>query len=161
MIREMQKSDWPRVSEIYTQAIDRGQSTFNTVCPPFEQWDKAHIPDCRYVYEQDGQVVAWVALSPTSPRPVFGGVVEVSIYVDEAYQGQGIGTELLNWECAESEKCGFWTLYVAIFTTNFRSIALHKKCGFREIGYREKIAKDKFGQWQNIIIMEKRSKVVE
>lgn len=39
------------------------------------------------------------------------------------------------------------------------SIALHKKCGFREIGYREKIAKDKFGVWQNTTLMERRNNI--
>lgn len=33
---------------------------------------------------------------------------------------------------------------------------MHKKCGFREIGYRERIAKDRFGNWQNTTLMELR-----
>ena len=37
------------------------------------------------------------------------------------------------------------------------SEGLHKKCGFREIGYREKIAKDRFGEWQNTTLMEYRA----
>ena len=37
------------------------------------------------------------------------------------------------------------------------SIKLHKKCGFRVIGTRERIAKDKFGNWQSTTTMEWRN----
>ncbi len=51
---------------------------------------------------------------------------------------------------------GIWRLYVAIFSINVASIKFHEICGFRKIGYRERIAKDKFGKWQNTTLMELR-----
>ncbi|MGM9550674.1 MAG: GNAT family N-acetyltransferase [Clostridia bacterium] len=160
MIRKMTNSDHDRVKEIYKQGIECGTATFNAVCPSFEEWDASHIAECRYVYEEDNTIVGWVALSKVSDRYAYRGVAEVSIYIDEQYHGQGIGTKLLEYECMESEKAGFWSLYAAIFSTNKASIAIHKKCGFREIGYREKIAKDRFGKWQDTVLMEKRSSVI-
>ena len=160
MSREMKNSGWDRVREIYTQGLVRGVSTFNTECPSFEEWDASHIRECRYVYEADHMVVGWIALSPTSGRCAYRGVVEVSVYVDDRYHGQGIGTELLKRECAESEKAGFWSLYAAIFSINRASLAIHRKCGFREVGFREKIAKDRFGAWQDTVLMERRSPVI-
>lgn len=157
MIREMKRDDWERVVEIYKQGIDGGISTFNTECPTYQEWDKNHIQECRYVYEQDGFISGWVAIGPTSAREAYKGVVEVSIYIDISSRGNGIGTELLNKLCEESEKLGYWCLYSAIFSINRASIALHKRCGFREIGYRERIAKDRFGKWQNTTIMERRN----
>ena len=128
------------------------------MCPSFDEWDATYLKDCRLVSVLDGKVVGWIAIRPTSTREAYWGVVEVSIYIDDAYQGQGVGTALLNALIEESEKCGFWTLYSAIFSINTASIALHKKCGFREIGYRERITKDRFGNWQNTTIMERRRK---
>ena len=157
MIREMKKEDWPRVREIYSQALKKGVSTFNTACPSYEEWDRAHESSCRYVYLADGMVVGWVVLSPTSTRECFRGVAEVSIYLDDDYQGRGIGTALMERELSESEAAGFWCIYSAIYRSNEGSLALHRKCGFREIGYREKMARDCFGNWQDVIIMEKRS----
>ena len=158
MIRIMEPSDWARVAEIYTQGIEKGDATVSTVCPSYAEWDAAYRKDCRLVAIQDGQVVGWVAILPTSAKKAYWGVVEVSIYIDEAYQGRGIGTALMHALFEESEKCGYWTLYSAIFSINTASIALHKKCGFREIGYRERVAKDRFGNWQNTTIMERRRK---
>lgn len=159
MIREMVQNDWKRVEEIYEQGLERGISTFNTECPSYEEWDKSHIKECRYVFESDGKVVGWIAASPTSGRCVYKGAVEVSIYIDQEYQGKGIGTKLLEKLCEETERAGYWSLYSAIFSINKASIALHKKCGFREIGYRERIAKDRFGVWQNTTLMERRNQI--
>lgn len=159
MIREMTPNDWERVTDIYEQGLVRGTSTFNTKCPTYEEWDAGHIKDCRYVYISDEKVVGWIAISPSSGRCVYKGCVEVSIYIDEAYQGKGIGTALLEKLCEDTEKAGYWSLYSTIFSINKVSIALHKKCGFREIGYREKIAKDRFGVWQNTTLMERRNNI--
>ena len=159
MIREMRASDWEFVRKIYLQGINKGNCTFNTECPTYEEWDASHIKECRFVFEDRGRVLGWIALSPTSSRNCYRGVAEVSVYVDDHNQDKGIGTKLLKHVCEESEKAGFWTLYVAILAPNVASMALHKKCGFREIGYRERIAKDRFGNWLNTTIMERRNSI--
>ena len=63
---------------------------------------------------------------------------------------RGMGTALLTKLMAEAEKLGYWTLYSAIFSVNTGSIRLHEKYGFRVIGTRKKIAKDRFGNWESI-----------
>lgn len=156
-IENMKEEHWEEVSCIYRQGIASGQATFQRECPSYEEWDANHLVQCRYVALEGEKVVGFVAISPTSKRAVYKGVVELSIYVDEAYRGKGIGSRLMSRLCEESEEAGFWTLYAAIIAENKASIALHKKWGFREIGYREKIAKDKDGIWRNMILMERRS----
>lgn len=157
MIREMREDDWNRVAEIYTQSLEKGMSTFNTECPTYEEWDNGHVKEHRYVYVLNENIVGWIAISPLSSRCAYRGCVELSVYIDEAYHGKGIGTALMQKVCSETEKSGYWSIYSAIFSINKASIALHKKCGFREIGYRERIAKDRFGVWQNTTLMERRS----
>ncbi len=51
-------------------------------------------------------------------------------------------------------------LYRAIFDTNKGSIRMCEKNGWRIVGNRENIAKNKFGLWQSTVIMERRSKTV-
>ena len=157
MIREMRDEDWGTVAEIYKQGLEEGTSTFNTECPGFAEWNEGHLRNCRFVFEEEGKVVGWIALSPASSRCAYKGCVEMSVYVDRNYRGHGIGTALVNTIIREAEKDGYWSIYSAIFSINKASIALHKKCGFREIGYRERIAKDRFGKWQNTTLMEYRA----
>ena len=90
---------------------------------------------------------------------MYGGVAEVSVYVDTKYNGKGIGTQLLKHLIAESENEKIWTLQSGIFRENQASIKLHKKLGFREIGFREKIGK-RNGIWYDNIILERRSKTI-
>ena len=72
-------------------------------------------------------------------------------------QKQGIGTALLKALFAASENEKYWTLTAEIISENRSSLALHKKCGFREIGYLEKLG-HRQGAWHDVILLEKRSK---
>ena len=68
----------------------------------------------------------------------------------------GVGTALLNGLEAAAEAEKYWTLDAQIFSTNHASLALHKKMGFREIGYRERVGQRK-GVWHDVVLLEKRS----
>ncbi len=155
-IRPMESADWPRVAEIYSANLLAGNSTFERDCPSYERWDAAHLKKGRLVYELDDRIVGWVVLSPTSARACYRGVVELSIYIDPAYQRRGIGKALMAAIEEHSRSVGHWTLHSTVFANNPASLALHEACGFRRIGYRERIALDRFDQWQNTILLEKR-----
>lgn len=133
MIREMRESDYDEMMKIYAQSLEKGDVTFRTECPSYVEWDSSHIKECRYVYEEDGEVIGYTMIAPTSARDSYRGVVEVSIFVDENHCRKGIGTALLSklMEAARNE--GYWTLYSAIFSVNKGSIRLHEKCGFRAV----------------------------
>ncbi|WP_163193497.1 GNAT family N-acetyltransferase [Clostridium thermarum] len=159
-IEAMRDSDWDQVKSIYLEGIKTGIATFQSEAPSWEEWNKGHLQTCRLVARKENDIMGWVALSPTSSRNCYAGVVEVSIYVGEGYKGQGVGTALLQNLIQQSEENGIWTLHCAIIRENVASMALHKKCGFREIGIREKVAKMSDGKWHDVVLMERRSKVV-
>ena len=160
MFDVMRAEDWPSVRAIYVQGIATGQATFETEAPAWEEWNAAHMENCRFVAREAGEIVGWAALSPVSGRCVYGGVAEVSVYVAESARGQGIGKKLLQELIAVSEKAGIWTLQAGIFPENVPSIELHKVCGFREVGYRERIGQMHDGVWRDVVLMERRSKVI-
>jgi phosphinothricin acetyltransferase len=59
----------------------------------------------------------------------------------------------------ESERHQIWTLQAGIFPENAASIALHKSCGFREVGLRRRIGK--LGEtWRDVLLLERRSAAV-
>lgn len=152
----MQPQDWPAVHRIYQEGIDAGQATFETSVPSWEEWDASKARACRLVAKEDGTIVGWATLSPVSTRKVYAGVAEVSIYVAKHFQGAGIGTRLLRELITCSEEAGFWTLQAVMFPENEASVTLHRKCGFRLVGTREKIAAQ-HGIWRDTILMERRS----
>lgn len=156
-IRPFNKNDWEEVKEIYLQTNDANSATFGIDQPEFEAWDEHYLPFCRLVYESDGKVLGWAAISPISGRLIYKGVAELSIYIDKDSRGRGIGTNLLKRIIWDSESHGIWSLQSSISEENSASIALHHKCGFREIGYRERVSRDAVGEWKDTILMERRS----
>jgi L-amino acid N-acyltransferase YncA len=158
-IRPFLKSDWNAVSEIYRQGLLTRNATFETEVPEYARWIEKFNPDLLWVAVFKDDVAGWAGLRPVSPRKVYEGVMEVSIYIEPAHAGKGIGTTLMKHLVSESEKAGVWTLHASIFTENTASIRLHESAGFRKIGVREKIGRLD-GKWRNTELFERRSKIV-
>jgi len=152
--------DWPAIARIYAAGIDGGNATFESAVPDWEQWFAAKLPETCLVARDGNEVIGWAALSPTSSRHVYRGVGAVSIYVDPAFAGRGVGRTLLSGLVAASERVGIWTLEAGIFPENAASIALHERCGFRFVGVRRRVGQMQDGRWRDVLLYERRSEAV-
>jgi len=158
-IDAMQSDDWERVRAIYLEGIATGNATLETSAPEWEDWDAAHLSFGRLAARIDDRLHGWAALSRVSGRCVYAGVAEVSVYVSTEARGAGIGRALLMRLIDESENNGIWTLQAGILPENVASITLHKRCGFREVGVRERLGQLN-GIWRDVIVLERRSEIV-
>jgi phosphinothricin acetyltransferase len=155
-LRDLRPADWPEVVRIYEAGIATGNATFETEAPGWAEWDATHLQEHRLVALEGERMLGWLALSAYSDRCCYGGVGEVSVYVDPAAQGRGVGRALLEQAIASSERAGIWTLQAGIFPENESSLALHRRCGFREVGTRERLGKLD-GKWRDVVLLERRS----
>jgi phosphinothricin acetyltransferase len=155
-IDKLLPGDWGQVRSIYLEGIATGTATFETDAPDWETWNGNHLSVGRLVARDGDSVIGWAALSAVSRRRVYSGVAEVSVYVAASARGRGIGKLLLVSLVKEAEENGLWTLQAGIFPENQASIDLHKACGFREVGRRERIGKLN-GVWRDVVLMERRS----
>ncbi|HRI80151.1 MAG TPA: N-acetyltransferase family protein [Cyclobacteriaceae bacterium] len=153
------ESHYPAVAAIYQEGIDTGHATFETRASDWPTWDNGHLNHSRLCAVVENEIAGWVALTPVSERCVYGGVAEVSVYVGKKFRGMGIGKTLLDELITSSETNGIWTLQAGIFPENLASIKVHEQCGFRKVGYREKVGKMK-DAWRDTVLLERRSKVV-
>jgi phosphinothricin acetyltransferase len=158
VVRDLEPEDWARVRAIYLDGIRDGDATFETAVPEWAAWDAAH-PRLRLVAEEGAEVSGWAAVSPVSARACYRGVGEVSVYVSESARGRGIGRALLEELVARSEAAGYWTLQAGIFPENEASLRLHRVCGFRDVGVRERLG-ERGGVWRDVVVLERRSAVV-
>lgn len=159
-IEEMSTGDWPEVRAIYMEGMATNLATFETSTPSWEDWDNNHLASCRLVARlSQGGVIGWAALAPVSRRHVYRGVAESSVYVAEKSRGSGVGRALLEGLISSSERSGIWTLQAGILAENQASIELHRRCGFREVGRRERIGQLHHA-WRDVILMERRSETV-
>jgi L-amino acid N-acyltransferase YncA len=156
-VRPLVRDDWPAVREIYAEGIATGDATFETEPPAWVAWERAH--SLALVAEEGGEVLGWAALSPVSERCVYEGVAEDSVYVTPSAQGRGIGRLLLEELVRRAEADGIWTVQAGIFPENEPSLELHRRCGFRVVGVRERLGK-RDGVWRDVVFMERRSEVV-
>ena len=140
---------------ILEEGIATRVATFETVAPSWGHWDGAHLP-LRLVAEEDGEVVGWAALAPYSERECYRGVAESSVYVAAQARGRGLGRALMERLVRDSEEAGFWTLQAGVFPENEESLALHRRCGFRVVGVRERIGRLD-GEWKDVVLLERRS----
>lgn len=159
-IEPLRAEHWPDVARIYAEGIATRNATFETELPSWGAWDRAHLPEHRFVAVEEGAVLGWAAVVPISERCVYEGVVENSVYVAGAAQGRGIGRALLDAQVASTEAAGIWTIQTGIFPENEASVRLHERAGFRVVGRRDRLGKLE-GQWRDVLFLERRSGVVE
>ena len=159
LIEPRQPVDWELVRGIYLAGIATRNATFETAAADWERWNASHLPFGRLVARVDNTLLGWGALSPLSDRCCYAGVAEASVYVGADHCRHGIGEALLRGVIRDSEKHGIWTLQAGIFPENVASLALVRKCGFREVGRRERLGKLD-GVWRDVLLLERRSRVV-
>ena len=159
MLTEIQHSDWDCVREIFIEGIRTANATFRTAAPTWDEWNKDHLTNCRFVAKKNGEVLGWIALTPISSMLAFSGVAEVSVYIASNAAGMGIGSQLLQHVVDSSEEHKIWTIQAMIFPENIASINLHRKFGFEEVGIRKRMGKLN-GHWRDVVLLERRSNTI-
>ena len=79
MIREMERRDSDSVLSIYDEAIKEGKSTFKKETPSWPDFSNSHLQYLRFVYEENGIVLGWIAVSRIYGGPAYDGYLEESI----------------------------------------------------------------------------------
>ena len=157
-IRPMRAADAKGVLAVYQTGLDAGDASFETEAPSWTAFDEAKLPGHRHVAagEGTGEVLGWVAASAVSRRRAYAGVVEHSVYVSPTARRRGVGAALLQALIDSTEAAGIWTIQSGIFPENVASIRLHQRKGFRVVGTRERIGRQR-GRWRDVVLVERRS----
>ena len=126
--------------------------------PAWEAWEPATSPSPARRRE-GRRGVGWAALTPTSRRPCYAGVVEESVYVAEGARGQGVGTALLAASIESSERS--WHLDDPdVDLPGERARA--SRCTGARLPRRRRAGADRAARrrWRDTVLMERRSEVV-
>ncbi|MEY9860283.1 L-amino acid N-acyltransferase YncA [Catenulispora sp. GAS73] len=156
------------VLRIYQHGIDEGNATFETAAPAWDVFDAGKMAEHRFVALDANvtvgakpAVLGYVAVSAISKRACYAGVVELTVYVAPEARCRGVGNSLLSTLIESTEAAGIWTINAGIFPENTASLALHQRHGFRVLGRQERIGKTAAGVWRDVVLLERRSPVVE
>ena len=150
-IRLAIQKDLSALTSIYNEAILRQTCTADTEVFTVEKRQAfldAHQNDLYplYVYEVDNKAVGYVYFSAYRPgRKAMIKTAEISYYIANDYQGQGIGSTLLAFALEEAKRLGFKTLVAILLGVNKPSIGLLEKFGFEKWGCLPSIAEFDYG----------------
>jgi L-amino acid N-acyltransferase YncA len=159
----MTPADAEAVLAIFQAGMDGGNASFEHTAPDWRAFDASRLAEHRFVaVDERDTVLGWVTVSAVSARAVYAGVVEHSIYVDPAARGRGVGRALLDALIASTEAAGIWTIQSGVFPENAASLALHRSCGFRVLGVRERIGRHaaQGNRWRDVVFIERRSPAI-
>jgi phosphinothricin acetyltransferase len=154
-IRVLEKKDRNAVLEIFRAGVDSMEATFETDAS-LENWEKIHLPHSQFVLVDEKEIIiGWCGLLYVSDKPCYNGIAETSIYLSPHYQGKGLGKILLEKLILDSQEQGINTLQAQVFTENIKSLKLHERLGFREVGKREKLGQIE-GIWKDVLLLERK-----
>ena len=155
-IRTANFSDASAIAAIYAHYVHRTAITFVAEAPTAADF-VSRLSDPRYpflVAEKNDRVVGYAYASMFRTKAAYRWDVELSIYLAPGIEGEGIGSLLMEGILSAVEKQGYLNAYSCITLPNERSVNLHKKFGFEELG-RFPHSGYKMGQWHDVIWMGK------
>lgn len=156
-IRTARLTDAEAIRGIYNRAI-LTVATFDLEPRSLDeqqQWlalrSGAHI---ALVADDNGTLAGFASLSPYRDRPAYRTTVENSVYVDESYQGKGVGKQLMTELVDTARDHGFHSMIARIVSSNAASIALHRAVGFEIVGVEKEVGR-KLGRWLDVVVMQR------
>jgi L-amino acid N-acyltransferase YncA len=101
------------------------------------------------VAERDGHVVGYAYAGPHRTRPAYRWAAEVSVYVDRAWTGRGVGRSLYEELLVSLRRQRLHVALAGISLPNPGSVALHEALGFTPVGVFREVGW-KAGAWRSV-----------
>lgn len=159
-IRPVTPSDAAAIAAIYALYVTDTAITFEIEVPTaadfVQRIDTITSTHPFLVAEDlDGAVVGYAYASPYKGRAAYDWTVEVSIYIDQTFRSQGMGTALYDALEEQLSQTGIINFLACIALPNDPSIAFHTKRGYEQVAHFKGVGY-KFDRWHDIIWMQKR-----
>lgn len=155
-IRRALPADLPAVAAIYAREALEGHATFDIEPRPMELWETrlGDEGDHFLVADEDGTVVGYATSSTFRPKPAYVHTRETTVYVAPEQQGRGTGRALYDALLGRLAVDGVHLVVAAVAMPNPGSLALHRACGFEEIGVMREVGR-KHGRWIDVAWLQK------
>ena len=156
-IRPATEFDISAITEIYNDAILNTTATFDTEVKTVEErliWFRNHDTNHPVIVaEMKGDVIGWASLSKWSDRCAYDSTAEVSVYVHADFRDKGVGKRLMELITMEGKERGLHSLISRITEGNEKSIYLHERLGFANVGTLKEVGK-KFGKLLDVHMLQ-------
>ena len=158
MIRPAAPSDSAAIAAIWNREVRETAATTDTEARTVEAqraWLAARGPAHPVIVAvEDGEVVAFGALSPYRTKPSYARTVENSVYVKDGWRGKGLGGLVLDRLVALARAHGHRSVIARVTAANEASLALHERHGFVRVGLERQVAR-KHGAWLDVVTLQR------
>lgn len=153
-IRAATDGDLDAVAAIYDREVREGTATFDLTPPPRAKWERLlaspHPGDHFLVTVEGDGVLGFAYSSEFRPKGAYDATREVTIYLDPAAAGRGLGRTLYDDLLARMTAGGARTALACIALPNDASEGLHRACGFERQGVLREVGR-KFDRWIDVV----------
>ena len=152
LIRPARTEDAPAIAAIYGHYVHHTAITFSTVQPTADHY-REQIRQGIYpflVCENADELLGFAYAGGFRPHDAYRWDVELTIYLRPGQEGRRLGDRLLRPLLALLRRQGFLTAYSCVTLPNPRSVSLHKRLGFTELGVFPRTGY-KLGQWRDVV----------
>jgi L-amino acid N-acyltransferase YncA len=147
------KRDASGCAAIYAPHVEASPTSFEEDAPSAEEMaariERVSTSHPWLVAERDGEPLGYAYACAHRERPAYRWATDVSVYVAEAQQRQGIGRALYEELFARLRLQRFRVACAGITLPNEASVVLHERLGFRAIGVYRGIGW-KAGAWRDV-----------
>jgi phosphinothricin acetyltransferase len=160
LIRPAERSDLPRLTEIYNYFVMNTPVTFDVEPYTVERraaWFEQFALAGRYrlvVAEENGVVVGYAGTTRFRVKPAYDTTVETTIYCSPETVGKGAGSRLYAalFEAIATED--IHRIVAGYTLPNAASQALHARFGFKPVGVFSEVGR-KFGRYWDVAWTER------
>ena len=151
VVQRASKEDLAEVLAIYNQSIPAKQATANLALVTVDEraaWFDEHLSSPTRpidvvktlrggddAEQAQSPIIAWGSYSDLYARTAYHISTEISVYLNQDYQGQGLGSLLTRWMLTQAPSLGIRNIIALVFAHNQPSLGLFRKLGFEQWGY--------------------------
>ncbi len=160
LVRPSHENDVPALRSIYGWNVEHGTGTFETEAPDLTEmrrrWQAVQDLALPWLVVEVGNTVLGYAYANLfRTRQAWHWTLEDSIYLAPQAQRRGLGVLLLSELIARCTAIGARQMLAVIGDADNRgSIALHRRCGFRDAGLMRAVGW-KHGRWLDCVLMQR------
>lgn len=155
MIRNATGKDASAIAEIYNYYILNSTATFE-ITPVSTDSMKQRVALIQQnslpwliAESETGKLIGYAYASKWKEREAYINTVEVTVYIDQAAQSQGLGSKLYSALFADLEKRSIHAVIGGISLPNEASVALHEKFGMKKVAHFSEVG-IKFENWIDV-----------
>ena len=150
MIRAATTADAEAIAAVYAPYVLETAVSFEEVPPTAQEMAARMLPGLPWLVATDADaVIGYAYASPHHGRPAYRWGVDVSVYLEAAVTGRGLGRALYAALLPVVTRLGYVRAYAGVTLPNDASVGLHEAMGFTAVGvYRA--AGFKLGEWRDV-----------